>query len=110
MRKKGRDNDLRISVGNKILEKLRRDVKKISKSEGERFYYQRFIFQRLKNEEDKIKRDIKKRLLRKTSKCYFCKKKLPEKDIIVHRLNEKKGYLDSNIVFAHRKCHQSAHK
>lgn len=99
----------RLETGKKLLSNVKRNINRISSNEGDIFYYQRFIFQRLKGEEDTIKRNIKKRLLNKNSKCYFCNKKLPKKDIIVHRLNEKKGYKDNNVVFAHRKCHINGH-
>jgi hypothetical protein len=104
-------NENKESKARKIFEHAKTLIMEASGSSADDwFYVNRFVYVRLQLEE-RSKKPKKRALFRKQSgKCYLCKEPIENlKDTDIHRLNEKKWYLEEgNAVLVHRTCHQQS--
>src|SRR5436309_9494268 len=101
----------RQGKGRKILDRVRTEICRVANGTANmKFYYNRFIFQRLK-EQEVLKNKIKTELLIDKHSCCFCQRTFSArlrktgKGIDVHRTSEGRYLHPSRCGLAHTKCH-----
>ena len=104
------DRYLMQDKGDKILIKVRKLIEKAAHNNDDKFYFNRYVFQRLRWDEQKGKDKIKKKLFEKKPQCNFCGKSFASiKGIVLHRKDDTRGYDINNSVVTCEKCHRRVH-
>jgi len=97
--------------GARILDEVYKNIKSAASSDYEEFYLNRYLFQRLRNKEQKDKKEIKEQLYTKNPKCHYCGESFAtDKGVHLHRKNSERVYHKSNCVLVHKGCHPAQEK
>ncbi|MBI5039040.1 MAG: HNH endonuclease [Nitrospirae bacterium] len=107
----GRGSEEDKERGHAILRKVKKmTVDASSGDQDKEFYFNRFVYQRLRKEElDNQK--IRQLLYDKDNRCHSCKSKFDSiKGVVLHRLDDDKRYIKSNCVLVCKECHPKYHR
>ena len=94
-----------------ILDQTRALIRQLAGDDPDKWWYaNRFVFARLSLDERKTKTHIKKRLLDSKVACHACGRGFDSRtNVHLHRLDDTKGYSDTNCVLMHADCHIKYH-
>ena len=94
-----------------ILKETRKSIREHAASDPDKWFYaNRFIYARLQLDERKTKTGVKKALFDAEVPCHYCGKPFNTRaGVHLHRVDEERGYSDTNCTLMHPECHRNHH-
>lgn len=94
-----------------ILKEARKNIREHTESDPDKWFYaNRFVYARLQLDERKTKTGVRKRLFDVKVPCHYCGKPFKTRaGVHLHRVDEDRGYSDSNCALMHPECHRKHH-
>ena len=94
-----------------ILKETRKSIREHAESDPDKWFYaNRFVYARLQLDERKTKTGVKKALFDAQVRCHYCGESFKSRTgVHLHRVDEERGYSDTNCTLMHPECHRNYH-